>query len=210
MAMSAPLLDAIAPDAAISLVAALAVGAAFGWALECAGLGSARKLIAQFALTDLTVFKVMFSAVVVAMLGSFWLGRAGVLDLSRVYVPETWLGPQIGGGLIFGAGFAIAGRCPGTSCVAAATGRGDGLAVMLGMLGGAFVAGVVFDPLRSLYEGGARGALTWPALLHVPYGAVVFVVVALALAGFYAAETIEGGAGEGDPHHGRVTNGGRP
>jgi hypothetical protein len=51
-------------------------------------MGSARKLAGQFYLTDLTVFKVMFSAIVTAMLGAFWLGRIGVLDLSRVYVPK--------------------------------------------------------------------------------------------------------------------------
>ena len=56
------------------------IGIAFGFALERAGLGSARKLTGQFYLTDFTVFKVMFSAIVTAMLGAFWLGRLGVLD----------------------------------------------------------------------------------------------------------------------------------
>src|SRR3954469_22472983 len=87
-----------------ALVAALAIGAAFGWCLERAGMGSARKLAGQFYLTDLTVFKVMFSAIVTAMLGAFWLGRLCMLDLSRVYVPETFILPQIVGGLVFGAG----------------------------------------------------------------------------------------------------------
>lgn len=67
---------------------------AFGWCLERAGLGSARKLVGQFYLSDLTVFKVMFSAIVTAMLGAFWLGRLGLLDLTRVYVPETYLLPR--------------------------------------------------------------------------------------------------------------------
>ena len=74
-----------------ALVAAVLIGIAFGWCLERAGMGSARKLAGQFYLTDLTVFKVMFSAIVTAMLGAFWLGRLGVLDLSRVYVPETFV-----------------------------------------------------------------------------------------------------------------------
>lgn len=187
--MSAPFLDEASLGA--SLTAALAIGVAFGWALERSGLGSARKLVGQFTLTDLSVFKVMFSAVVVAMLGSFWLGWAGLLDLSRVYVPETRVGPQIVGGLVFGSGFALAGLCPGTSCVAAATGRGDGVAALLGMFVGVLATGLGFDPLRSFAESGARGALTWPALLDVPYGAVVFAVVSLAFAGFYAVETFE-------------------
>ena len=95
-----------------SLFLAFVIGIAFGWTLERAGLGSARKLVGQFYLTDFTVFKVMFSAIVTAMLGVFWLARVGVLDLSQVYVPETFLVPQLVGGLIFGAGFALAGSVP--------------------------------------------------------------------------------------------------
>jgi hypothetical protein len=56
-----------------SLLFASTIGVAFGWTLERAGLGSARKLVGQFYLNDLTVFKVMFSAIVTAMLGVFWL-----------------------------------------------------------------------------------------------------------------------------------------
>ena len=92
-----------------SLVAAAIVGVGFGVALERAGLGSAPKLAGQFTLRDFTVFRVMFSAIVTAMLGAFWLSRLGVLDLGRVHVPETWIVPQLVGGAIFGVGFAIAG-----------------------------------------------------------------------------------------------------
>lgn len=168
------------------MITAFAIGVAFGFALERAGLGSARKLIGQFYLTDFTVFKVMFSAIVTAMLGAFWLSRLGVVDLSSVYVPRTWLLPQLAGGLIFGVGFVVAGLCPGTSCVAAATGRGDGLAVIAGMF-----AGVLIAPVRGFYESTPRGAWTLPELLHVPYGVVVFAVVLIALAGFTVAERIE-------------------
>lgn len=107
--MNAPLSDFAAFGARGAVIAAIAIGLAFGWTLERAGLGSARKLAAQFYLADLTVFKVMFSAIVTAMLGAYWLGRLGILDLSRVYVPETYLLPQLVGGLLFGAGFVISG-----------------------------------------------------------------------------------------------------
>jgi rhodanese-related sulfurtransferase/uncharacterized membrane protein YedE/YeeE len=169
------------------ILIAVAIGIAFGFALERAGLGSAPKLAGQFYLTDLTVFKVMFSAVVTAMLGAFWLGRLGVLDLSRVYVPETWLLPQLAGGLLFGVGFALAGLCPGTSCVAAATGRGDGAMVMLGMFAGMLATGLAFAPLEHFYESTSRGALTLPQLLGVRYGIVVGAMVLMALVLFFLA-----------------------
>lgn len=170
---------------------ALLVGIGFGWALERAGLGHAPKLAGQFYLTDLTVLKVMFSAIVTAMLGAFWLARFGVLDLANVYVPETYLLPQLAGGLLFGAGFVIAGLCPGTSCVAAATGRGDGLLVILGMLAGVLGTALAFDRIRDFYDTTARGALTLPQLLHVPYGVVVCAVVAMALLAFHFAERLD-------------------
>ena len=171
--------------------AALAIGIAFGWCLERAGMGSARKLAGQFYLTDLTVFKVMFSAIVTAMLGSFWLGRLGLMDLSRVFVPETFILPQIVGGAVFGVGFAIAGLCPGTSCVAAATGRLDGAMVVLGMWCGVLITGLAFPLLERFYSVTGRGQLTLPELLHLPYGVVVLVVVVIALAGFRLAEWLE-------------------
>lgn len=174
-----------------ALLIAVGIGIAFGWTLERAGLGDARKLAGQFYFTDFTVFKVMFSAILVAMLGAFWLGRLGVLDLANVYVPETWLMPQLLGGIIFGAGFVIAGLCPGTSCVAAASGRIDGVAVVLGMFAGVLVTGLAFAPLQRFYESTARGSLTLPQLLHVPYGVVVCAIVVIALLGFRAAQWCE-------------------
>ena len=169
------------------MIVALLIGIAFGFTLERAGLGNARKLAGQFYFTDLTVFKVMFSAILVAMLGAFWLARLGILDLRGVYVPETWLVPQLVGGLVFGVGFALAGLCPGTSCVAAATGRIDGVLVVIGMFAGVLVTGLAFAPLQRLYESTSRGTLTLPDLLHVPYGVVVCAIVAFALLAFRAA-----------------------
>ena len=187
--MSAPLIAEGSLGA--SLAAAVALGTGFGFALERAGLGSARKLTGQFYGRDLTVMKVMFSALVVAMLGVFWLSRFGLLDLHAVYVPLTYLWPQLVGGLLFGAGLILAGLCPGTACVAAATGRVDGLFVMLGFLAGMIGVGLVLDEIAGFYESGAHGAWTLPELTGLPYGAVVAAVVMLALAAFAFAEWLE-------------------
>ena len=189
--MSAPLYELGRIGETGSLVVAVILGIAFGWFLERGGLGSARKLAGQFYLTDLTVFKVMFSAVLTAMLGLFWLSRLGILDLSRVYVPETFLLPQIVGGLLFGVGFVVGGLCPGTSCVAAATGRADGLAVVVGMLVGIAVFGEAFPTIAPFAESTARGAYTLPQALGVSYGTVVVGIVAVALGGFGGAEWLE-------------------
>ena len=174
------------------IVLPLAIGVAFGFTLERAGLGNARKLTGQFLLTDLTVFKVMFSAILTAMLGLFWCSRLGWVDLNALALPETYLRPQIAGGLIFGAGFALAGLCPGTSCVAAASGRGDGLAVVGGLFTGVLGAGLAFPWFLDFYDSDARGAWTLPSLFHLPYGTVVLLIAIVAILGFIASERIEG------------------
>jgi uncharacterized protein len=194
MDMSAPFFEyGLFADGA-SLIVALVIGIAFGWFLERSGMGSARKLAGQFYLTDLTVFKVMFTAILTAMLGVFWLGWLGVLDVSRVYVPETWILPQLVGGVVFGAGFAMAGLCPGTSCVSAATGRIDGFVVVIGMFAGVLGTGLLFARLASFYASTSRGTFTLPSLLNVNEGVVVFAIVVIALAGFKVAERLEGRA----------------
>jgi rhodanese-related sulfurtransferase len=173
-----------------TLVAAPIVGFAFGWFLERGGLANARKLAGQFYLTDLTVFKVMFSALLTAMLGAFWLDRLGVLDLDLVYIPETFVLPQALGGVLFGAGFLIGGLCPGTSCVAAASGRLDGLAVIGGMLLGVLAFNVTFDWIAPFYESTPLGQIRLTDAIGISRGAGVALVTAMALAGFMVASTI--------------------
>jgi len=172
------------------LFIAFGIGVAFGVALERAGLGSARKLTGQFFFRDFTVLKVMFSAILTAMLGTFWLGRLGLIDFAFLYIPDTHLLPQLAGGAIFGLGFALAGLCPGTSCVSAASGRGDGAAVVAGLFAGITVTGLGFSWLQPFYESGGGRAWTLPQLLRLPYGVVVLLVVAMALAAFAAVNVI--------------------
>lgn len=174
-----------------SLIIAFIIGIGFGFFLERAGFGSGRKLAAQFYLYDMTVFKVMFTAIVTAMVGLFWLGVLGIVDLSLVYVSPTFLAPQIVGGLILGIGFVIGGYCPGTSCVAASTGRYDGMIYLLGILAGIVVFGEMFPVLKDFYSATPMGKITLPELFGVSYGLIVFLVVVMALGGFAGAEWVE-------------------
>ena len=74
-----------------ALVVAFVIGLGFGFFLERAGFGSARKLVAQFYLTDLAVFKVMFTAIVTAMLGDVRVRKlsfTGSTETGRIL--EEW------------------------------------------------------------------------------------------------------------------------
>ncbi len=171
----------------VSLIVAVFIGIGFGFFLERAGFGSGRKLAAQFYFTDMAVLKVMFTAIVTAMVGIYFLSVLGLVDLSLVYLTPTFLWPQIVGGLILGVGFVIGGYCPGTSCVSAATGRYDAWVYLLGFVAGIFFFGEVFHWVEAFYTTSAMGQITLAQLLHLPYGLVVFLVSVMAIGAFAAA-----------------------
>jgi uncharacterized membrane protein YedE/YeeE len=133
----------------------------------------------------------MFSAVVTALLGLYWLSWAGILDLSRVSLLPSYPVPQAVGGLIFGIGFVSGGYCPGTACVAASTGKLDGFVHITGMITGILMFAEMFPLLKGFYESSAMGEVTLGQALGVPENVMVFLIVALAVLGFIAAEKIE-------------------
>ncbi|HSQ68544.1 MAG TPA: DUF6691 family protein [Steroidobacteraceae bacterium] len=181
----------------MSLVLAFVIGIGFGFFLERAGFGNARKLAAQFYLYDMSVFKVMFTAIVTALLGVTYLGWIGFLDLSQVYLVPTHLGPQLLGGLVLGIGFVVGGYCPGTSVAALATGRFDALVYAFGIFAGTILYAEVFPRIKGLVNADAMGQVTLPEVLNVPWGMLVFAVVLIAVCGFAAATWIEGRTGTG-------------
>lgn len=174
-----------------SLVVAFIIGIGFGFFLERAGFGSSKKLAAQFYFTDMAVLKVMFSAIVTAMVGLFYLSWIGFVDLSEVFVSTTYLVPQIAGGLLLGIGFVIGGYCPGTSCVAASTGRIDGIVYLLGVVAGIFFYGEIYPLINGFANSTNLGRLTLPEVFSISYGMVVFLVVIMAVGAFWAAEWAE-------------------
>lgn len=176
------------------LLTGIGLGFLFGFTLERAGFGNARKLAAQFYGHDLTVFKVMFTAILVAMVGVYGLATFGLVDLSLLWINPTFLPAQILGGFLLGAGFIMSGLCPGTSVVSAASGRWDAVATIVGIFAGtgAFVVAVaVFPSLEALYGAGSMGVSVLPTLLGVPPLAFVLAVVVVAGLAFVGAEWVE-------------------
>jgi hypothetical protein len=189
--MSAPLYKLGAFGDEASLIVAFLIGIGFGFFLERAGFGSARKLVAQFYLDDMAVFKVMFTAIVTALLGLTYLAWSGWLDLSLVYLVPTYWVAQVVGGLLLGVGFVVGGYCPGTSIVSAATLRVDGLVFVGGFAAGTLGFAVTFPLLKGLHTAGELGTSTLPVVTGLPWGVVVFAVVLMAVSGFASATWIE-------------------
>jgi rhodanese-related sulfurtransferase len=167
------------------------IGFGFGAILEMTGFGDTRKLAAQFYLRDMTVLKTMFTAIVVAALLLFGASSFGLLDMGRVWVNPTYLWPGIVGGLIMGVGFVVGGFCPGTSLVAAATLKIDGILFVLGALVGVGIFGESVSSFESYWLSSYMGRFTLPDWLGLPVGVVLLLVVVMAFAMFWAAEKIE-------------------
>ena len=181
--------DALTP---VSLLGAVAIGVAFGFVLERSGFGRAQKLVAQFYLTDMAVFRVMFTAVVTAALGSSLLAAVGLLDLKAVTVNyPTFLWPMLAGGLLVGAGFVISGYCPGTSVVAAASGKLDGLLTVVGVVIGMVAYAEVQPAVAAFHESGKLGGVFLYQLLHLPPLALAAIIAVAAVGCFIGAGTIE-------------------
>ena len=168
------------------------IGFAFGFTLEMSGFGNSRKLAAQFYFTDLTVLKVMFTAIITAMVLTFGAVGLGILNFNQVWVNPTYLASGILGGLIMGVGFIVGGFCPTTSLAAASTGKVDGMFFVLGGFFGAFLFSETEKYFDNWYtNAGYYGRLTLDQVFHLPIGVVVLLVVLMALFMFWGAEQLE-------------------
>jgi uncharacterized membrane protein YidH (DUF202 family) len=177
---------------ALGMAVAVGAGVAFGFVLERSGFGRAQKLVGQFYGRDMTVLKVMFTGIVTAMLGLVLLARVGVVDLRAIqFNYPTYLWPMIAGGLLLGAGFVMSGYCPGTSAVATASGKLDGLATIGGVVAGGVLYAEVEPALGGFQNAGKLGTFTLPQWLGLPLPFVAALVVAIAIAAFLGAERIE-------------------
>jgi len=132
------------------IISGLILGAAFGFILERAGFGNPNKLTGQFRLTDWSVFKVMFTAIVFAAVGLLILEKLGLVDAGSLFVPPAFLGAAALGGALVGAGFAIGGYCPGTSVVGLMSGRIDAAIFLIGLLLGTVMFAGIYPSIEVL------------------------------------------------------------
>jgi rhodanese-related sulfurtransferase len=175
------------------------IGFGFGYVLEISGFGNSKVLAAQFYFKNMTVLKVMFGAIVTAMVLLFLSSAIGILDFNLVYVPETHLWPGLLGGVIMGVGFIVGGFCPGTALVSASTFKVDGIVFSLGAAVGVWAFGETVQPMWNWWNNsGYYGRLTLMDVFHLPTGVVVLLVVLMALFMFWGSEKLEAKFGKKD------------
>ncbi len=168
------------------IISALIFGLAFGFLLQKGGVGKYHILLGQLLLQDWTVVKIMMTAVVVGMVGIFALHHFAKVNL---HIKPTKLGSNIIGGLVFGAGFALIGYCPGTGAAALGQGSWDALFGMAGLVAGSWLYAELSGTLkRTVEKWGDRGKLTLAEVLHLPRGASVALMAVLLTGMLFALE----------------------
>jgi len=161
-------------------LSALLVGVAMGVLLQRVGASSPALIARNLRLENLSIIKFMATTIavgsIVVYLAGLWLPMH--LDIRPAYVLGV-----LGGGLVFGVGFAVGGFCPGTCVVGLGEGRKDALAALLGGVFGALVFTLFFDALLApVLKMADLGKLTLAGVLHLPAPLVAVALGAVFLA----------------------------
>ncbi len=180
--------DELRSNRKAQILLGLIFGIIFGFLLQKGGVASYDVILDQLLLTDFTVVKIMMTAILVGMIGIYIMKAAGLVHL---HTKLGSVGATIVGGLIFGAGFAVLGYCPGTAGAAVGSGALDALIGMIGIVIGAGIFARLYPRLdRTILNKGVFPAETIPELLGIRAAFIVPVVAVLILGILYLLQAI--------------------
>jgi len=171
----------------LQLILGLLIGIVFGFFLQKGGVTDYDIILGQLLLTNFTVVKIMLTAVVVGMIGVYFLKSLG---LAKLQIKAGSVGMNVAGGLFFGIAFALLGYCPGTAFGAVGSGYLDALlGGVIGMLVGAGIFAAIFPKFsKVILQKGYFGEITFPELLKVNAWIVVVVFSGLIVLILYLLE----------------------
>ncbi len=173
------------------LLTGFLIGCAFGAILFLGGASSYRKILGTLLLKDMTIIKLMMTAIGVGSLGVYLLDLGGLANMS---IKPTYVWGVIAGGAIFGIGWAVSGYCPGTCVVGSSEGKLDAIATVAGALVGAFIFSMAFPVIDEVFlQSAAFGKITIVELLGVSgiYVAIPFSLALLFTAFFLLKDRYE-------------------
>ncbi|WP_246663048.1 YeeE/YedE thiosulfate transporter family protein [Pseudolabrys sp. FHR47] len=164
-----------------AIVTGIVMGIVFGFALEKSRVFEPGVIVGQMQMRNFIMLKVFLTAVatgavVLAVLNGF--GYVKLAPKAAMYYAD------IIGGLILGAGIALAGACPGTTLAQIGAGYRDALFTLVGGLFGAVAYSYAEPALSKSFLGQSSGKLIFSQLFGIPYwaGALGFaVLIALVL-----------------------------
>ena len=178
-------------DSTRAFALAALIGVFFGFFLEAAGFGSSRRLSGIFYFRDMAVIKVIFTALITAMLGLAYLEAFGWVRTEGLHLLPTVYGAQVVGGLVFGVGFVLGGWCPGTAAAGCVSGKLDALVFLAGALAGSMLFNETYETVAPLLSTGDRGVRFVYDSLGVPKSIFIFAFTTGAGLSFWTAEYLE-------------------
>jgi len=174
----------------MSLIYGIVTGILFGFFLQKGHVLRYDKQVGALRLMDMTIFKFMLSAIIVAAIGIYLLKDLGLIQLS---MKSTSIGAQVTGGIIFGIGWGLLGYCPGTAAGALGEGRLDGLWGILGMLFGGGLYASTYPFMKAyIIPMGSYGKISLPQVLGVSHWIVIliFAVVCVLMFRFFEKKNL--------------------
>ena len=158
---------------AVGILSGVLMGIVFGFALEKSRVFEPGIIVGQMQLRNWIMLKVFLTAVATGAVVLAFLNGFGFVKLQ----PKAALyAADIVGGLILGAGIALAGACPGTTLAQIGVGYRDAIFTLLGGLAGA----VAFSYAQPWLAKSLIG--TGPKLLFTDLAGIAYWQGALALA----------------------------
>jgi hypothetical protein len=161
----------------------LLMGVVFGVALEKGRVFEPGIIVGQFQLRNFTMLKMFLSAAATTLVVVGVLHVLGIVALH----PKAALYPAvIVGGLVFGAGMAVSGACPGTALAQIGAGYRDAWGVLAGGVLGAMAYGYA-EPTMSGWSSGP-GKITLASVFGLPFWTLALCVAVLLIVGLVAFE----------------------
>jgi hypothetical protein len=159
----------------IAITVGILMGIVFGFALEKSRVFEPGMIVGQMQLRNFVMLKVFLTAVATGAVVLAALNGFGIVKLQ----PKAALyAADVVGGLVLGAGIALAGACPGTTLAQIGVGYRDAIFTLVGGLVGAVTFSYLQPSLNAFLTAG-DGKLIFTDLLGIPYwaGALGFAAV---------------------------------
>jgi uncharacterized membrane protein YedE/YeeE len=163
----------------------LATGIVFGFALEKSRVFEPGVIVGQMQLRNFLMLKIFLAAVITGLIVLAVMN--GIFGVKLSLKPLLYKADVVGG-LVLGAGIALAGACPGTALAQVGAGYRDAILVVLGGIAGALTYGYFDTPITAFFaEKGEK--VGFDQLLGMPFW-MAAIACALLLAGvLWALET---------------------
>lgn len=167
-----------------AILLGLAMGVVFGFALEKSRVFEPGIILGQMQLRNFLMLKIFLTAVATGLVVLAVLHGFG---FTKLFPKPVLYGADVIGGLLLGAGIALAGACPGTVAAQIGVGYRDAWFTLIGGLCGAVAFTYLEPALNPILLSGGPGRLTLANVTGLPFwllalgGAVLVVLTLVAL-----------------------------